>query len=511
MPALTPLFPPNDKPISIKQGKIGDCYLLAALDCILNSGQEGRDAVTSRFTLTQEGGVIVRLKRPPNPYTYPKKSKLMGKYTHYYNKSHNEDVFFLDQKRLEEIDSTHDGVFTNALAVKILERLCTYYFDLHDWGSQESFASLYAHDLEKRFSGTSSAFVANLLNIAFHDITTINEIIKLKEIYPEHAIYISIDYGKPDQAGKIHGRHALKIGKIVPFNNGLNDYQFILVNPWNNQDQENIQDTYSLADIKLRQPKFCIFSPDPKQLKKIRIQLLLSEAESKFITDNPPLLDQLLQINTVNQANIEASIKQYRLMQIDLIIGQSPQKRNFVTQDPALLQQLLALPKLNKQTIEKHIEHYQQKIQFTKALAIAQSTIFPYFTLIGHKLANMQQKTIEKNAKPTKSEQVATQLYTSLIQAKLAFLDLKKPLLGKVDKLVNSTLIAINAALPSLAKEIAWREILVNLAKLILALMHGNFSLARNRFQLFTTKTDFAQTLLHLKETVLVTNFAVTI
>lgn len=395
--------------------------------------------------------------------------------------------------------------------MKILERLCTYYFNSYNFGSQESFVSLYAHDQDERFSGPASAFVANLLDISFYDITTLAEIIKLNEIDPDHAIYISIDYGKPDQAGKIHGRHALRIGKIVPSSNSQDDYQFVLINPWDNQDQENTQDTYRLADIKLRQPRFCIFSPDPKQLKKIRIQLLLSKEENAFVTANHPLLKQLLQLDKLDKANIEASIKQYRLKQIDLVITRSPQKRNFITQHPELFQQLLALNECNTQTIENHIEHYQQKLQFAKALTMVKSTIFPYLTLIKHKLDHMEQKTTEKNTKPTKTQQAATQLYLSLLQTKTEFLDLEKPLAGKLNKLVNTVLLAINTALPILEKEIAWKKMLTNLAKLILALTYGNFSLASNRFQLFTTKTSFTQTLLQLKETVLNTDVSATI
>lgn len=41
----TPLFPPNDGPITIHQGRGGDCYLLAAVDCLLSTGPEGYAAL----------------------------------------------------------------------------------------------------------------------------------------------------------------------------------------------------------------------------------------------------------------------------------------------------------------------------------------------------------------------------------------------------------------------------------------------------------------------------------
>ena len=57
----TPLFPLNNGPISIKQGIFGDCYLLAALDCIVNSSSSGYERIKSLFTEVP-GGVFVRLR-----------------------------------------------------------------------------------------------------------------------------------------------------------------------------------------------------------------------------------------------------------------------------------------------------------------------------------------------------------------------------------------------------------------------------------------------------------------
>lgn len=51
---MTPLFPAENTPITIKQGHTGDCYLLTAIDCILNSGEEGLPLVKSLFTQTKE-------------------------------------------------------------------------------------------------------------------------------------------------------------------------------------------------------------------------------------------------------------------------------------------------------------------------------------------------------------------------------------------------------------------------------------------------------------------------
>ncbi|BCA93846.1 hypothetical protein TUM19329_02070 [Legionella antarctica] len=42
---MTPLFPNDNEIITLMQGKTGDCYLLAALDCIFHLGDEGRNKV----------------------------------------------------------------------------------------------------------------------------------------------------------------------------------------------------------------------------------------------------------------------------------------------------------------------------------------------------------------------------------------------------------------------------------------------------------------------------------
>ena len=58
---MTPLFPSSDEPIILTQGSADDCYLLASLDCIVNSDPEGLALLKSKFTQTSEQ-VIVRIK-----------------------------------------------------------------------------------------------------------------------------------------------------------------------------------------------------------------------------------------------------------------------------------------------------------------------------------------------------------------------------------------------------------------------------------------------------------------
>ncbi len=125
MPSLTPLFPEENLPITIKQGNTGDCYLLAALDCIFQS-KEGYDQIKSLFKEVP-GGVEVRIKAARH-LTDSNRENMQGKYAYYYDSVRGEHVFFLSQRRLNEIDNSKDGVDSNSLAVKILERLIPYFF-----------------------------------------------------------------------------------------------------------------------------------------------------------------------------------------------------------------------------------------------------------------------------------------------------------------------------------------------------------------------------------------------
>ncbi|WP_309598918.1 hypothetical protein [Legionella sainthelensi] len=77
---------------------------MAALDCILNSGTEGYAAIKSLFKETEEG-IEVRIKST-DLSKYLQKEKLQGKYKYHYDPITNQDVFFIDKKKLQEIDQT---------------------------------------------------------------------------------------------------------------------------------------------------------------------------------------------------------------------------------------------------------------------------------------------------------------------------------------------------------------------------------------------------------------------
>ena len=177
----TPLFPPDNGPITIKQGPVGDCYLMAALDCIFCAEDAGYESVKSLFKSVR-GGVEVRFKRTDQS-VHLKKGRLRGKYEYVHDRVLNEDVFFLDAARLREIDSSLEGVVTNSLAVKIIERLSAYYYKA-EWDDRAAIGpggvrrpgSVYAHNIKDRHDGSSTTFVGKLVGIYAHDIVNIEGI-----------------------------------------------------------------------------------------------------------------------------------------------------------------------------------------------------------------------------------------------------------------------------------------------------------------------------------------------
>ncbi len=306
---MTPLFPEKNTPLTIKQGPVDDCYLLVALDCIFNSGDEARQLLASKFTQTPLG-LTVRIKRN-NQSTRLDSQKMRGKYIHVYDRNTDEDVFFIGQQKLKEIDNSKKGAQTNSLAIKVLERISSYYYT-GDWDHTSESGSLTAHSIRQRHMESSTRFVGKLLGIHAEDTEEMDEIIKLKLMNPREAIYISFAYGEPDANGKIHDRHALRIDKVVPKTNG--GYDFILVNPWDNQKQE----TFSLGELEKRDCRFCTFSLNQQRYEITRILLKNPVEQGQYIFANPELFTLLLQMQKLSllsdAKNIQACINLHKQM-----------------------------------------------------------------------------------------------------------------------------------------------------------------------------------------------------
>ncbi|HIG0326701.1 TPA: hypothetical protein ACX87D_000565 [Legionella pneumophila] len=306
---MTSLFPEKNTPLTIKQGPVDDCYLLVALDCIFNSGDEARQLLASKFTQTPLG-LTVRIKRN-NQSTRLDSQKMRGKYIHVYDRNTDEDVFFIGQQKLKEIDNSKKGVQTNSLAIKVLERISSYYYT-GDWDHTGESGSLTAHSIRQRHMESSTRFVGKLLGIHAEDTEEMDEIIKLKLMNPKEAIYISFAYGEPDANGKIHERHALRIDKVVSKTNG--GYDFVLVNPWDNQKQE----TFSLEELEKRDCRFCTFSLNQQRYEITRILLKNPVEQGQYIFANPELFTLLLQMQKLSllsdAKNIQACINLHKQM-----------------------------------------------------------------------------------------------------------------------------------------------------------------------------------------------------
>ncbi|CEG55609.1 sbcc family protein [Legionella fallonii] len=289
---MTRLFPNDNEKITIKQGQTGDCYLLAVLDCVFSTGKEGRDLIQSMFTENADESVTLRI--PHNSHSqYLLLNNINAKYKYFHNTVTNTDEITISKTELERIDRNSTeispglykrGVSSNSLAVKILEHISSYYFATA-WNQQHS---IIAHDQKERYEGHEAAvFVSELLGIEGNYTKDYDKIIKLKAINPEQPLYVEMDYGTPDEFGKIHGYHALRIKRIEKKSTSCD---FILVNPWENEKEER----FSLEEIKKRHYNFCELNLDTPKRELNKDILKCSEALGAYIYRTPALVTALL-------------------------------------------------------------------------------------------------------------------------------------------------------------------------------------------------------------------------
>jgi len=262
--ALTPLFPGDDEPITIEQGEqIGDCYLLACLDTIFNDRKGGRQKINGMFAKDSLGNLVFKIKRSEISVSL-KPEYLKGKYGYQFVPGTNEDdrmgydVFTISPERLKMIDSKQSiGVKTNAMAVKVVEHITSYYYT-KTWDPNIPEASILAHSgTAERFNGSCVHFTGNLFSLEFfesYDPEDIDKIIKVKEVCPNVPILIAIDWSI-NEAGIVLSRHALRLESIGKNDSG--EIIFSMRNPQNNMAEPM---KMSLADIRKKRPEFGVFA-----------------------------------------------------------------------------------------------------------------------------------------------------------------------------------------------------------------------------------------------------------
>ena len=306
---LTPLFPDDKTPVEIKQGRAGSCYLLASLDCIFNS-TEGRKKIASMFREVHNpdgslAAVEMKIERTANSRQLQIAALTSRGYRLREDKGPPPcDIITIPSDKLKEIDNPEqhgkiEGTKSNSLAVKIIEHISTFYYNAQHEARNET---IILHDALDRLDIDSNQFVASLLNLPYkrdtagHNHDALNRIIHLKTIYPTKPIYISMDWGDADRYGHRHGRHALRVEKIIPPQKPGEDYQFVLRNPWDNTKTQ----TFTFSDLKTRNCTVCTYQTDRLE-DDLADRLIKSKTidleTTKYIFANPLLLNKIKEIN----------------------------------------------------------------------------------------------------------------------------------------------------------------------------------------------------------------------
>lgn len=277
-----PLFPNQDEKITIRQ-TVGDCYLLDAIMCIDRSGKEGREFLKSLFH--QKGEHIVVTLPHTSLSKNLKPAEFQDKYGYCHDKTHNKDVFTIYSWTLKKIREDRGSVVTNSLAVRILERIVSYYYGFN-WDRRQRRGSLLAHDEDEfyRHPGESSlTFLSKVLGIKVDTSLDIHKVIKLKTIYPDLPVYVSIEYIYGGR--RYDSSHALMIERVVSKEDSPGEHDFILINPWNNQRTEEI----SFKNLQRFGNEFSIFIVDPVHYK-----------QCKEVMENSELFDLLFRARTIS-------------------------------------------------------------------------------------------------------------------------------------------------------------------------------------------------------------------
>lgn len=282
--SLTPLFPETTQKVTIQQGRTGDCYLLASLDCLFNGPVHQTDKLKQLFEQTDKG-VTVRIPFSPLKQ-YLDSGKLTQRYHLVRDEDKQQDIITIPNQELERIDKDPRGVQSNALAVKILERLSTYYFVEHADMADNEFDSCAAHSLAiRRFDSSSTSFVARLLGYSVEDTKDTSKIKTLMTILPYIGVYSSFEYTLNHS-----GRHALRLKKIS------HDTTYEFANPWNNQETEQ----YTVSELENRNIRFSLFYPSVAIQQLTDKIISLPVTQTAVLKNAPNLYSQLSRLYEQN-------------------------------------------------------------------------------------------------------------------------------------------------------------------------------------------------------------------
>ena len=500
MPAL---FPDDKETITMKQGKVGDCYLLASLDCIFAVGSEGRDAVKSLFTENDDGSITVRIKRTKLS-DHLQKAKLTGQFSYEQDTRRNEDVFTVSKEKFGEIEGFKDGVQTNCLAVKILEHITPYYY-LNDWDHSKPFGNISAHMLNHRFSSSTTAFIGALLGIETFEEEELDVLLKLKTISPEQPLYLSMRWGNADKLGNIHDRHSFRLKQIIPKEG--RDPDFILVNPQDNQSEMTI----SFADLKSRKPRFCLFGANKAKHELTCALLKCNEQQGAFVFANPGLLNKLMSMQKtgteLSPKNITASISLYKAAEsairtciqnindfsisfdeTNTVSEVHGKKASLVEKLNGLLPDLsaahatlgivdihpdicLALSVKEKQIEAGAVARLSKVKSENESFCKIMGINFKYYFLIIECHKMILESKAESDDAFKKEAATAKLLHEELLSAKRTFLDSNKSKDVKISGLILSCFEVVKQAMPVLEKQAELQEILSDFRKALMTVV----------------------------------------
>ncbi len=270
----TPLFPENDEPLKYRQGDVGDCYLLVAFECLWNSGEKGRLFLKSMFE-QKNGKILVKLPHTEQSF-YLKPEDFEEKYHYYFDNINNQDIFVISGATLDAIDRSAEGVCSNSLALKILERLVSHYYEFN-WSRRQRRGSLYAHNFEgERHSShySSTNFLSKIWGVDTYSFS-LEQIIKLKHLWPEQPVYVGMEHQSIIDKDS---RHAFLLESVVISKDLPGEHDFILINPWDNQKKECVRQT----QFQTNNGRFVVYVIDPEFFNQI-----------KYVLKNPSLFDLL--------------------------------------------------------------------------------------------------------------------------------------------------------------------------------------------------------------------------